>query len=132
VTPRHGVPRHFYDDHTDDQLREAAVERGWSPQVYATDELRRRLTEAQYPVFKLPDYPAKSPRGVVTWALVNHLGEPHPDGADRPWIVDRLVGVGIPDEETALQTVRQVVLNMVEYYGYTVLRDDERIILAKR
>lgn len=133
MTPRHGVPRHAFDDYSDDDLRVLARERGWEPEVYAADELRRRLTEAQFPIYKLPDFSPKAPRGVVVWALVNHLGEPYPDGVARADVIASLRRVGMPDDDTAEQTLRQQVLNLVEYYGYTVLRDDdERIIIAKR
>jgi hypothetical protein len=96
------------------------------------EEKKIRLWEASQPIYPMPKLIPNTARQIVFSAVLDEDDEPRPQGTLRYALLQRLEALGYRDEDTANQTIDIQLENLVRFYGYTIVKNDDVIIVARR
>lgn len=115
---------------SEEALHELAVESG--VKVLKSDskeELVQKLLVSSYSILRIPSYRPTSQRGYVLGRFLSPDGEPHQDGTDLESVVEGLVEKFSVERDKAEATVRLYKRDLVRYYGYDVVSDEDGVIV---
>lgn len=98
------------------------------PVLSDKEELIRTIVHSSYPVKEISNSRLSSRRGIVINGFIGAAGRPYSQGTMVSKIVDDLVEQFDMTREDAEATVKLYKRDLVRYYGYDIISEDEGVV----